>query len=44
MTIEILEQALEKIHGNDPISIARRRSILAEIYALMVAAKAAEAE
>ena len=35
MTIEMLQEALEKIKGNGPIAVARRRAILAQIYALM---------
>ena len=35
MTIEILREALEKIQGNSPIAIAKRRAILTQIYALM---------
>lgn len=35
MTIEMLQEALEKIQGNNPIAVARRRAILSQIYALM---------
>ena len=34
MTIEMLEEALARITGNSPIANARRRLILAQIYAL----------
>ena len=31
----MLQAALEKVQGNSPIAIARRRAILAQIYALI---------
>ena len=42
MTIEMLRQALESIQGNSPIAVARRRVILAQIYALMEREDASE--
>lgn len=35
MTIEMLKDALEKVQGNSSIAVARRRAILAQIYALI---------
>lgn len=41
MTIEELRNALEKITGRDPISIARIQVILEQIYAIQSASEEA---